>query len=396
MNWQDAVPDKPRPRTIALVVAAGAGSRMGGVKKQFLPIGGVPVVVHSIRPFQALEQVDAVVLVVPAGDIRLGRALVPTYGLSKVKAVVEGGERRWDSVKSGLDAARAFEPGIILVHDGARPLVTTGLVERVLQAAASYGAAVPAVEIHDTVKTVYAGSVESSVDRDRLRAIQTPQGFWAAWLFEAYERPAPAGATDDAWLVEACGHPVQVVEGARDNFKLTREDDLIMAERLLSNPVPAVGIGYDVHRLEADRPFILGGVEIPADLGLAGHSDADVLVHAIIDALLGAAGLPDIGQHFPNTDPAFQGAASTSLLNTTVERVLRAGFRILNVDATVVCENPRLAPHIPMMKEVLAPILRISAGRIGIKATTQEGMGFVGRAEGVCAWCVALLESRLD
>lgn len=380
-----------RPRTAAIIAAGGSGARMGGLKKQFLPLAGLPVVVRSMQPFQDHQSVDDIVLVVPPGDAPLGQSLCSAYGLAKVRGVVAGGGSRFDSVRSGLEAVRVLCPDVVLVHDGVRPLVSAGLIDRVLESATRYGAAVPAVEIYDSVKRVDRDQVQASMPREGMRAIQTPQGFHSAWLYEAYSRPIPAGATDDAALVEACGYGVAVVPGDRDNLKITTAGDLKLAGRLLADPKVAAGIGYDVHRLQEGRPFILGGVKIPSELGLLGHSDADVLVHAVIDALLGAAGLPDIGQQFPDTDPRFLGADSTCLLEQAVQTVAGAGCTVLSVDVTVVCERPRLAPHILGMKARLAPILRIAPGRIGIKATTQEGMGFVGRAEGVCAWCVALV-----
>lgn len=383
-----------RPRTAAIIVAGGSGARMGGLKKQFLPLAGLPVVVRSARPFQDHQLVDDIVLVVPPGDVPLGQSLCSAYGLAKVKSVVEGGGSRPDSVKSSLQSARALGSGIILVHDGVRPLVSACLIDRVLEGAIRYGAAIPAVELYDSLKRVERDQVEASMPRDGVRAVQTPQGFQSEWLYEAYGRSIPPGATDDAGLVEACGHRIVVVPGDRDNIKITTADDLKLAGRLLADPGVAAGIGYDAHRLEAGRPFILGGVRIASDLGLVGHSDADVLVHAVIDALLGAAGLPDIGQQFPDTDPRFRGADSTGLLEQVVQTIAGASCSVLGVDVTVVCERPRLAPHIPEMKARLAPILRVTPERIGIKATTQEGMGFVGRAEGVCAWCVALVAKR--
>ncbi|HAI21445.1 MAG TPA: hypothetical protein DCM14_06100 [Clostridiales bacterium UBA8153] len=392
MNRQSLDPGADRPRNVAIIAAGGSGVRMGGLKKQFLPLAGLPVVVRSIRPFQDHPLVDAIVLVVPPGDIPFGQSLCSAYGLAKVKGVVEGGRSRSESVRSGLEAARSFHPDVILVHDGVRPLVRARLIDRVLEAATRHGAAVPAMEIYDSLKRVACDRVESSVPRERMRAVQTPQGFQSAWLYGAYSRPVLPEATDDAGLVEACGYPIAVLPGDRDNVKITSEDDLKLAGRLLADPGVAAGIGYDVHRLEAGRPFILGGVKIPSELGLTGHSDADVIVHAVIDALLGAAGLPDIGQQFPDTDPRFCGADSTGLLEQAVKTVAGVGCSVLSIDVTVVCERPRLAPHIPDMKARLAPILRVDPSRIGIKATTQEGMGFVGRAEGVCAWCVTLVQ----
>jgi 2-C-methyl-D-erythritol 4-phosphate cytidylyltransferase/2-C-methyl-D-erythritol 2,4-cyclodiphosphate synthase len=384
---------RPRHSTIALVLAAGAGVRMGQtLKKQYLPLGGIPVVVRSLLAFERSPVVDGVVLVLPPGELELGRAFVQAYGLTKTLAVTAGGGTRHESVWAGLQVPAAQDADVILVHDGARPLVHPRLIERVAAAARRHGAAVPALPVTDTVKSVDDNRVTASLNRRSLRTVQTPQAFRSDWLVAAYSSSIPSDATDDAWLVEAMGHQVHVVEGCPRNFKLTTEHDFELACRLLTPVALNVGIGYDVHRMVTGRQLVLGGVVIPSELGLEGHSDADVLVHALIDALLGAAGLADIGHHFPDTDPQYRGISSLTLLERTV--ALLDDHRVINADATVICEAPRLAPYTELMKARLGPILRVDAAHVGIKAKTGEGLGFAGRGEGVAAWCVVLLERR--
>jgi 2-C-methyl-D-erythritol 4-phosphate cytidylyltransferase/2-C-methyl-D-erythritol 2,4-cyclodiphosphate synthase len=306
------------------------------------------------------------------------------------RRVVAGGERRVDSVRAGF-AEIPDDCDLVLVHDGVRPGVTAELVGRVVEAALRHGAAVPVLPVRDTVKEVDgAGRVVRTVSREPLRLVQTPQGFRREVLRQAYAWAGQNGDpdfTDDAALVEASGQRVSVVSGDEENVKVTVPGDLIRLGLL----VPRVGHGYDVHRLEAGRKLILGGVEIGHDRGLLGHSDGDVALHALCDALLGAAGLPDIGQQFPADDPQYAGADSLELLRRVVALVRRAGWRASSADLTLIAERPRLSGHLPGMAEKISKALGVQPESIGLKATTEEGLGFANREAGIAAHAMVVL-----
>ncbi|NLN17212.1 MAG: 2-C-methyl-D-erythritol 4-phosphate cytidylyltransferase [Firmicutes bacterium] len=384
-------------KVVALIPAAGLGRRMGEIReinKQYLPLGGHPALALTLKVFQASPLVDQVVPIVRSEEIDYCRRwVVERYGLDKATRIVAGGPTRGDSVANGLAAIAGEEWDLIVVHDGARPLLTEELLGDVIEAAKEAGAAVAAVPVKDTIKRVDStGLVLETLPRNELWAIQTPQAFRAEVLREAYARAREEDfqGTDDASLVERLGLPVAVVRGSYANLKLTTPEDVIMARSFLIQP--RVGAGYDVHRLVPGRKLILGGVTIPYSLGLLGHSDADVLVHAIMDALLGAAALGDIGALFPDTDPAYRGASSLLLLKEVGELLRKKGAAILNIDAVVVAQAPKLAPYINQARENIAQALSLPAGKVSIKATTTEGLGAMGRGEGIAAWAVALLD----
>jgi 2-C-methyl-D-erythritol 4-phosphate cytidylyltransferase/2-C-methyl-D-erythritol 2,4-cyclodiphosphate synthase len=384
---------------VALVPAAGQGRRMGGeIPKQYLPLGGRPLLWHTLAALEQSPRVRALILVVRPEDQALARPLAADF--AKVRCLVPGGEERADSVRAGLEATAAADE-LVLVHDAVRPFVSPALVERVVEAAGRWGAAVPALPVRETIKVVDEGQVVETPLRSRLWAAQTPQGFRRSLLLEAFAgQGAGGGATDEAVLVERLGHPVRVVEGEPGNLKITTPEDLAWAGWQLQRGAGGqtqmskvrVGQGYDVHRLEAGRALVLGGVAIPFERGLAGHSDADVLIHAVMDALLGAAGLGDIGRLFSDADARYQGISSLVLLREVGARLRGAGARILNLDATLVAQRPRVAPHVPEMIARMAEALQVEPGRLSLKATTNEGLGFVGREEGIAAQAVALIE----
>ncbi|SHJ04292.1 bifunctional 2-C-methyl-D-erythritol 4-phosphate cytidylyltransferase/2-C-methyl-D-erythritol 2,4-cyclodiphosphate synthase [Desulfofundulus thermosubterraneus] len=389
----------------AVVVAAGRSERMGGgVNKQFLPLSGLPVLARSLGVFEEAVPVKGYVLVMAKGEVdRVTRLARREWGCRKLLAVVPGGERRQDSVRKGLEALPA-EAEIVLVHDGARPLVGVEELVAVASEAARWGAATLAVPVKDTVKEAGTdGFVVRTLPRESLWLTQTPQGFRCSLLREAHQRAEAEkiSATDDASLVEALGHRVKLVPGSYRNIKITTPEDLAVAEALLgieggiSMPFAPlrVGLGYDVHRLVAGRPLILGGVNVPFDQGLEGHSDADVLVHAVMDALLGAAGQGDIGRHFPDRDPQYAGISSLLLLERVGRLLAEKGFAVNNIDAVVVAQAPQLAAYIPSMEFNIARSLNIDAGRINVKATTTEGLGFTGTGEGIAAYAVAAVVS---
>jgi 2-C-methyl-D-erythritol 4-phosphate cytidylyltransferase/2-C-methyl-D-erythritol 2,4-cyclodiphosphate synthase len=382
-------------RVAAIIPAAGSGKRMGR-PKQWLPLAGRPLLSWTLAAFENCPAIDDIVLVVPEADIeRARREVVEPFGLSKVRCVVAGGEERQDSVLNGFRALPG-RPDLVMVHDGARPLVSREVLERAIEATASHGATLCAVPARDTLKRVDEGGVVlATVDRDAIWQAQTPQTFRYELLEAAFERALREGvrATDEAGLVERLGHPVRVVLGSRENFKVTAPEDIALAERILvQEDKLRIGMGYDSHRLTRDRKLILGGVEIPFELGLAGHSDADVLAHAISDALLGAAALGDIGTHFPETDDRWRGADSLKMLAQITQLVRDKGFEIMNVDATVRAQRPKLAAHIPLMRERLAAAMKIDVDKVSVKAKTEEGLGPVGRGEMIGAQAVALLK----
>jgi len=384
-----------RLRAAAVIAAGGTGTRMNaGVPKQFLEIAGRPILCRTVERMALLPQVRAIVVALPAAHIPRAEAL-----LGGRARCVAGGETRQDSV---LGAVRALPADIdvILVHDAVRPLCPEEVMLRVLETAWAKGAAVPALPATDTIGRVSRrGRVLRTPPRAELYAIQTPQGFHAALLREALERAEAEGfqGTDESSVVRRAGHAVWVVPGSPDNLKITRPLDLEIAGRLLgkegavNGPEMRVGQGIDYHRLATGRRLVLGGVEIPFEKGLEGHSDADVLLHAVCDALLGAAGMGDIGRLFPDTDPAWRGRASLFFLEEVGRRVAAAGWRAVNVDATLVLERPKIAPHAAAMRRRIAAALGLGEGAVSVKATTSEGMNAEGRGEGVSAQAVALL-----
>ena len=381
------------PQAAAVIVAAGRGERLGAtIPKAFVAVAGVPMLLHAARRVALSPEVGRIVVVVGASDVDRARMLLMQHGVRNVTAVVPGGAHRQDSVFAGLP--HLGEAPVAVVHDGARPLVPPDVVTAVIQAAAEAGAASAGLPVRETVKLVDGADARQTLDRDRLWVAHTPQAFRTALLREAHHRAKAEGfyGTDDAVLVERLGYAVRMVEDSPRNLKVTVPADLDLAEAYAGQrQIVRTGIGYDAHRLALGRLLRVGGVEIPWPRGLAGHSDADVLAHAIMDALLGAAGLGDLGRHFPPGDPAFRGADSIELLRRVTAMAVGAGWRVVHVDSTVLAEAPRLAPYIPQMQERLAAALGVDSSAVNIKATTTEGMGAIGRGEGIAAHAVATL-----
>jgi 2-C-methyl-D-erythritol 4-phosphate cytidylyltransferase / 2-C-methyl-D-erythritol 2,4-cyclodiphosphate synthase len=382
--------------TCAIVLAAGTGKRMGTqTPKQFLELAGRPVLAWTLDAFEHAASIDTVILVVPRDLIAVCR---DRFLSGKVIGVVEGGSERQDSVACGLLAVPESVE-VIAIHDGARAFVRPDEIDAVVRMAAVHGAAVLGTPVTDTVKRVQDDRVLETLDRSVLRSVQTPQAFHAELIRRAHRDAAAGGyrGTDDTSLVERLGEPVIVLPGRTDNVKITTPEDLelgmnILAKRGRVSPGLRIGQGYDVHQLVAGRPLILGGVTIPHEVGLLGHSDADVLTHVVIDAVLGALGEGDIGQLFPDTDAQYKDISSLLLLKKVAEVVARRGAEVLSVDATVMAQRPKLAPHIPEMREKIAAALGVSRDRVSVKATTTEKLGFVGREEGMAAQAVALLQ----
>lgn len=402
----------------AVIVAAGRGKRMGAEKnKALLPLSGKPVIWWTLQGFISHPiQFKPIILVVAGDDVAYMNGLIEGNGWASKVKVVEGGEERVDSVRNGLAVLTAEKCEWVAVHDGARPLFTPTLLSKCIQKAVCDGSAVAAVPVKDTIKKAEPDSkVIVTPERAGLFAVQTPQVFRFQELMNAYaaldelnRQDQKMLPTDDAMVMEMAGYPVYLAEGEYENIKLTTPEDMSWAETILrrrqkpgndswkDEPTIALfalrtGFGYDVHRLVENRPLVLGGVEIPYEKGLLGHSDADVLLHAIKDALLGAAGLGDIGKHFPDSDPAYKGISSLRLLNHVVDLLHDKGFRIVNIDATIVAQRPKLAPYISHMNRNIGDTLGIEIERVNVKATTTEGLGFTGNGEGIAAYAVATI-----
>jgi 2-C-methyl-D-erythritol 4-phosphate cytidylyltransferase/2-C-methyl-D-erythritol 2,4-cyclodiphosphate synthase len=380
---------------VAIVVAAGRGTRAGGgVPKQYRSIGGEPVIRTSLALMAWHGEVGAVLPVIhPDHRVDFDRA---TKGL-RLMSPVFGGATRQASVRAGLEALTSAQPDLVLVHDCARPFCTASLVSRAIATCAKTGAAVPAIEITDTVKSVDENNfVTATHDRGRLRIIQTPQAFAYAPLLDAHRRAAAAGRedfADDAALAEWAGLKVAVFPGETTNTKLTTEEDFARAEerRLASLADLRVGTGFDVHPFGDGDHITLGGVRIPHDRGIISHSDGDVVIHAVVDAILGALTDGDIGAHFAPNDPRWRGAASEHFLRHAADRLRARGGRIAHLDVTIICEAPYLHPHRNAIRQRIAAILDIAIERVAVKAGSTEKLGFTGRGEGIAAFATATI-----
>ena len=380
----------------AVLVAAGSSTRMGFDKLSF-DLGGETVLHRSIRAFAQCPLVDEIILV--AGSNR-AFAQQQAADCAKPVCVVAGGATRAESAKNGVLAASG---ALVAVHDAARPFVSQQVITAALEAAARCGAAAPAVPVKDTIKAAVRGSgktvpescfVHATPDRSTLYAVQTPQCFdRAAYLAALEELDAEKArlVTDDCSLFELTGRPVQLTQGDYANLKITTREDLPRQEQKEEHKM-RIGHGYDVHRLVEGRKLILGGVEVPYEKGLLGHSDADVLAHAVMDAVLGAAALGDIGQHFPDTAKEYEGADSLALARRVAEILKEHGYRIENIDSTILCQRPKLASYIPAMRQKLADAFGMPVDAVSVKATTEEHLGFTGEGLGIAAHAVALIE----
>lgn len=376
--------------TVALVVAAGRGHRFGGeLPKQYRRLAGKPLLRHCLERFLAHPGIDAVRVVTNPADAAL--YVEATAGLTLLDAV-PGGATRQQSVRNGLESLAADPPARVLIHDAARPFVAAPMIDRVLAALARSPGAIAALPVVDTMKRAAANGprIEATTSRERLWRAQTPQGFRFTEILAAHRAAAAVDLTDDAAVAEAAGLAVELVEGTEENFKVTSEADLQRAERFLAGAWEFRNAsGYDVHRFAPGDFVTLCGVRVPHDRSLEGHSDADVGLHALTDAILGAIGAGDIGQHFPPSDPTWRGADSARFLAHAGELVAGRGGRIVNLDVTVICERPKVGPHREAMRRRIAEILRIELDRVSVKATTTEGLGFIGRAEGIAAQATA-------
>lgn len=384
-----------------LVVAAGRGSRAGaGLPKQYRSVGGEPLLTRTLRAMLADPAIEGVTAVIHPDDEDLFRhsASFLNGSSARLSAPAYGGETRQQSVHAGLEELarrNGPRPDIVLIHDGARPFSSPDLIARAVTHARRHGAAVPGCAVTDTIKQVTReGAIVGTPDRGALRAVQTPQAFAFDLILDAHRKASAAARhdlTDDAAVAEFAGHQVFVFEGEPENMKVTTADDIQRAEARLSASLPdiRIGQGYDVHAFAEGDGVWLGGVRIPHDKALSGHSDADVVLHAITDAILGALGDGDIGAHFPPSQPQWKGAASDIFLRDAMARVAARGGRVAHIDATVVCERPKVGPHREAIRQRIAEITDLAIDRIAIKATTSERLGFTGREEGIAALAVA-------
>jgi len=395
------VPD--RIHVAALIVAAGRGLRVGLDRpKQYLDIGGETVLARSIRALAADSRVKSILCVIHPDDEALYRAAIASLEpdiASRILSPAHGGATRQASGHAGLEALASLAkvPDLILVHDAARPFTSKSLVGRSIEAAFSRGAAIPGVPVTDTIKRITVdGQITDTPPRRDLKAVQTPQAFKFDLLIKAHRAAAShkgVDFTDDASIAEWAGHPVYVFDGELDNTKLTTSADFVAArEKTMGTTETRTGIGYDVHAFVDGDQVILGGVSIPHTHRLSGHSDADVVLHALTDAIFGALADGDIGSHFPPSDAQWKGADSRIFLEYAVERVKMRGGRIVHLDTTIICESPKIGPHRDSIRETIAAICGVMVDRVGVKATTTEQLGFTGRREGIAAQAVATLQ----
>jgi 2-C-methyl-D-erythritol 2,4-cyclodiphosphate synthase/2-C-methyl-D-erythritol 4-phosphate cytidylyltransferase len=377
--------NKTNKKAAAIIAAGGTGSRFDSGRntdKLFALINNIPVIMHSVLAFERAESIGEIIIAAKSQDRIM--QLCAEYGVSKLKAVVGGGADRRESVLNAVKQVSA-DTEIIAVHDGARPYITTDLISRIVGLTREKGAVIPAVRVKDTIKIVNGDEIISTPDRSGLCAAQTPQVFLLRNYLEAVrinEQDGGSPVTDDAMLMEAAGFPVYVTEGDYKNIKITTADDLPCNSQL------RIGSGYDVHKFAKERKLILCGAEVPYEEGLLGHSDADVAVHALMDALLGALALGDIGAHFPDSEPQYKGISSMELLGQVITLINGKGFTPSNIDITIIADRPKLAPYIQEMRRNIAETCKVTLGSVSVKATTEEGLGLAGKGIGASAVCM--------
>lgn len=373
----------------AIITAAGNGTRMNE-DKMLMPLCGKSVILHTVDVFKKCGFFDEIIVLASKNNIDKMKEIFSDENV----IIAEGGPTRGESVVCGLKIA---ESEFVLVHDGARPLVTKDIIEKTAEECILSGCCAVGVMSKDTIKTSADGIITGTVPRETCIMIQTPQAFRRTELIKAYEKYG-TGETDDCGVMEKAGAKIKIIEGSYENLKLTTPEDVLSAEKILEKrngereKLPMrIGTGFDTHRLTDGRDLIIGGVTIPYEKGLLGHSDADVLIHAVIDSLLGAAALGDIGTHFPDTDEKYKGISSMKLLSHTAELIEKSGYKIGNIDTTLIAQAPKMAPYIKEMEENLASALGIDKSQISVKAKSNEKMGFTGRGEGIEARAVSLI-----
>ncbi len=382
-------------KVAALIVAAGRGHRFGGViPKQYCALHGEPILRHTISKFVAHPYVNTIVTVIHPDDRALYDEAAAGLGLSEP---VSGGTSRQDSVCNGLKALAKIQPDVVLIHDAVRPFITSALISKIVAALDLHVGVAPGILVADTLKRVRDGCVETTVDRSNLWRVQTPQGFRYPEILAAHKATTGMNLTDDAAVAEKAGFNVVIIEGAEGNTKITRAEDLDMSVLARATQWEyRTGQGFDVHRFEPGDKVQLCGVSIDHDKALAGHSDADVGLHALTDAILGAAAAGDIGEHFPPTDPKWRDVNSSMFLGYAAKLIKDMDAEIVNVDLTIICEAPKVGPHRAKIRARVAELLDLEVGRVGIKATTTEKLGFTGRREGIAAQALATIRVRLE
>jgi 2-C-methyl-D-erythritol 4-phosphate cytidylyltransferase/2-C-methyl-D-erythritol 2,4-cyclodiphosphate synthase len=400
-------------KIVALITASGRGSRLSidgdGTPKQYLPLGGVPMLRHSILAFLQHPQISSVICTIHPDDINLYENAV--LGLDLLNPVF-GGQTRQESVHNGLEALREYNPDKVLIHDGARPFVSKQIISGILEKLKTHPAVIPAIAIEDTIKKYGDGKIEWTVERENLWRAQTPQGFIYQDILGAHKSFKDINFTDDAALDEYAGIPVAIIPGSHNNFKITNKENYERAEQLIAfngkshiREEIRCGIGYDVHRFR-DREkgethsIRIAGIDIhnpeEFDKKIEAHSDGDVAIHAIMDALLGAIGEGDIGEHFPPNDDHWKNADSTEMLKQVNHLIRKKGAKIINIDLTIICEKPKISKHKSQMEEALAAVLNIDKNRVNVKATTTEKLGFLGRGEGIAAQAICNVSLCLE
>lgn len=377
-------------QTVAIIVAAGQGKRISNrTPKQYIKVGGSPLIYYTLSTFSSSSSVDGIILVASPDKIGYCKGLIKKYNLNKILEIVPGGPTRAGSVYNGLKVMSP-DTNLVVVHDGVRPLVSQELIHRVINGAQRYGAAITAALPKSTIKEVNSNWIDRTLTRSRLAEIQTPQAFRYSTLRDSYKRYKGKlrDATDTSFIVERAGYKVRVVNGDYRNIKVTTKEDLEFVSTVLQPEPKKIGVGYDIHRLVKGRPLILGGVKIPAQAGLLGHSDADVLLHALTDAILGAIGERDIGWHFPDTNVRYKDMESKHFLFRAKELMQNRRYKILNIDSIIVAQHPRLQPYYRAMVNNISKWLKLSKGRITIKFCTPEELGPLGHKRAIAAMAV--------
>jgi len=378
------MPEQESQKNAALVVAAGRGHRVGGdLPKQYLDINGKTVLRRTIEAFLTHPDVHAIQVVIHPDDTELYHKSIEGLDLPSPS---HGGQTRQQSVLNGLETLERIKPTNVLIHDAARPFINSGLISSALKGLKTHKAVLPAVKVSDTLKKAYGQLVEGTVEREGLWRAQTPQCFDYFSILAAHKSQKHTNLTDDCAIAEAAGIPIFISAGSESNFKITTAEDVERAKQMTANQNQTrIGSGFDVHRFCEGAQVTLCGIQIAHDKSLKGHSDADVAMHALTDALLGSMALGDIGRHFPPSDDTWKGANSEIFLSKANDLVAEAGGKITNIDLTIICENPKIGPHSQAMRENISAVLGVSFERVSIKATTTEGLGFTGRGEGIAA-----------
>jgi 2-C-methyl-D-erythritol 4-phosphate cytidylyltransferase/2-C-methyl-D-erythritol 2,4-cyclodiphosphate synthase len=372
----------------AAIIAAGGSSSRFGTDKLFAEIDNIPVIMRSVLAFERAESIKEIIIASKPENKDKILQLCAEHGVSKLKAVVGGGENRTESVLNAVKQAGA-DIEIIAIHDGARPFVKPESIDNIIALTREKGAVIPAVPVKDTIKITSGGRIIETPDRKKLYAAQTPQAFKLSKYMEAFARTGNARPyTDDAAMLEAAGFEVFITEGDYKNIKITTPEDLNNVQCTMYNEQLRIGSGYDVHKLAEDRKLILCGADIPFEAGLLGHSDADVAAHALMDALLGALALGDIGKHFPDSEPQYKGISSMELLKRVIALIHEKNYIVSNLDITIIADRPRLAPYIMQMRENIAEACKVTTCKVSVKATTEEGLGLAGKGIGAKAVCL--------